>query len=510
MKKIIKLFSFVILFSHLSFSQNKIDFGKLNPDASRELLLIKNLIGKYQVHTYFQTDNGKFESSAEITVKYALNGYGMSMLSHYWSKNHFYSELFLNYDEKTKKWVGASINTLGNRKTVEGVFRSDSLILIQKGMLFGGRQGENRMIFYNISPDSFSHSFDSYDAETDKWIYEGFGFTAYKIDGPDFENKPLGGTELNEKQVYKSLDDAFKNPLKVFRLDLSNTKLESLPDEISKFKNLHELKLDNTFITSLPESIGELNYLTILSIQHLKEQNTNLKKLPSSLSKLKNLEFANLIGLPNLDFPSAFNYLSSSLRLNNIALMNNNLKELPEEINKLKFIEMIWLGKNPDLNLKTTLEKLSRNVRLKKMGHGSNYFSYIPEEINKLNKLELLWLNKNDFNFFPDLTGLPKLNSLILSNCGIKEIPDTLRTYQSLEYLSLSGNPEINPVKLFDYLKDFSQLKTLELKNMEWVDYPEQIHKLKNLSSINLSGNNFNDKTKLMIENALPDTEVIF
>ncbi len=189
MKQFINFLSCLLILIQFTYSQNKIDYGKLDPKAPDELKLLTNLIGKYRVKAFFKTKDGVSESEAEITIKYTLNGYGISMLSHYWSNKDFYSELFFNYNPKSGKWVGASINTLGNRKTVDGVFRNDSLIFTQEGMLFQGRRGENKIIFYNITPDSFSHSFDSYDAAKDEWTYGRFGFTAYKIESPGIKEE---------------------------------------------------------------------------------------------------------------------------------------------------------------------------------------------------------------------------------------------------------------------------------------------------------------------------------
>ena len=50
-------------------------------------------------------------------------------------------------------------------------------------------------------------------------------------------------TELRKVKVYTSLQEAFKNPDKVYALDLSGQKLKELPKDIEKLKNLEILWL---------------------------------------------------------------------------------------------------------------------------------------------------------------------------------------------------------------------------------------------------------------------------
>ena len=71
-----------------------------------------------------------------------------------------------------------SVNSLGNRKFVDGVFEDGKLVLIQKGKLFRNRQGQHRLTFFNITADRFELALDSCDEKTDSWSVGGYGYVA--------------------------------------------------------------------------------------------------------------------------------------------------------------------------------------------------------------------------------------------------------------------------------------------------------------------------------------------
>ena len=63
----------------------------------------------------------------------------------------------------------------------------------------------------------------------------------------------LDSTQLN-KELF-SLDEALKSPDKVYRLNLSNQKLELSDTILSKFTNLQYLSLENDHLTQVPAGI---------------------------------------------------------------------------------------------------------------------------------------------------------------------------------------------------------------------------------------------------------------
>jgi hypothetical protein len=63
---------------------------------------------------------------------------------------------------------------------------------------------------------------------------------------------------VNVKRVYTNLKDALSNPDKVYRLDLSNQKLEPAGIKWQKFKNLEYLSLKNDNLKVLPKELFQM------------------------------------------------------------------------------------------------------------------------------------------------------------------------------------------------------------------------------------------------------------
>ena len=118
-------------------------------------------------------------------------------------------------------------------------------------------------------------------------------------------------------------------------LDLSSTKIRSLPEVINKFKNLKQLEIiggePKGELRKLPESIGDLVNLELITLS-----NNKLKDLPESIGKLKNLKFLiidknNITKLPNsitnLDSTNGGELLRLRIGVESLS---------PEELEKIK------------------------------------------------------------------------------------------------------------------------------------------------------------------------------
>ncbi|MCE2962365.1 MAG: leucine-rich repeat domain-containing protein [Chitinophagales bacterium] len=146
----------------------------------------------------------------------------------------------------------------------------------------------------------------------------------------------------NVYKEYNNLEDALKNPEKVYRLNLSNQKIKFPSDSIwSKFSNLEYLSLKNDHLQEIPSGIGNLRKLKTLDLG-----GNDFKYLPSSFSKLSNLSEIYLNDDKNLDINQSFSVLKDLPQLKILHLENDLLKKLPKSILFLDKIEYLYLNNN--------------------------------------------------------------------------------------------------------------------------------------------------------------------
>jgi len=228
------------------------------------------------------------------------------------------------------------------------------------------------------------------------------------------------------------------------------------------------------------------------------------------MTQLQNLEFINVIGLPNLDFSETFGYLGQLPRMDNLAIMNNNLQTLPEEVSEIRSLTKIWMGKNPNLDLRDTFAKLGKLPNLQHMGLGGNLHKALPPEITELKHLVNIWLAGNRLDKLPDMSQMKHLQRVTLNKNQLRWLPDGLETITNLQMLSLNANPDLDLGDAFTRLAKMTHLQILSLQNNQLTALPEEIAHLKKLRKLLLTGNNISEGERGKIVKWLPDTEVVF
>ena len=145
----------------------------------------------------------------------------------------------------------------------------------------------------------------------------------------------LDSVQLETAYIYTSMEEALKEPYKVYRLHLKKQKLDSVPAAIFTFPNLQELDLSKNKLSALPDNIGELGRLQVLNIS-----GNNIEQLPHSIGDLKNLRklYANKNKLTSL--PARIGDLSN-LRM--MDLWSNEISYFPEDLSKLKSLRKLDL-----------------------------------------------------------------------------------------------------------------------------------------------------------------------
>lgn len=122
--------------------------------------------------------------------------------------------------------------------------------------------------------------------------------------------------------------------LTITEISLRREKLETLPANLTAFKNLEVLDLRNNKLDTLPESIGQLKHLKTILLSRNK-----LQHFPEVLKQIKSLEHIDLWDneITDLNFgPKAFPRLKY-LDISGILLQPDVYERLTEDFQSIEF-----------------------------------------------------------------------------------------------------------------------------------------------------------------------------
>nr|XP_038031002.1 leucine-rich repeat-containing protein 40 [Anas platyrhynchos] len=182
---------------------------------------------------------------------------------------------------------------------------------------------------------------------------------------PKYEGKKklkISGRELAAvpEQVF-GLDQLQVLEMSPERESCLTHRLELLPRDISRLKNLTLLYMDSNNLKALPAEIGSLRHLERLTLSNnrlsslppemaalqrlrsLHLANNSLTELPAPLCQLRGLTFLDLSDNKIRTIPSSIRHLE---KLETLLLLFNSLESLPEDICVLRNLHTLWLGNN--------------------------------------------------------------------------------------------------------------------------------------------------------------------
>ena len=179
------------------------------------------------------------------------------------------------------------------------------------------------------------------------------------------------------QKEFTNIEDALKEPEKVFRLNLSNQSLNIKADVWAKFINLEYLNLSNDHLKTIPNEISLLKNLKTLDLS-----GNDFEMLPKDFIKLSNLNELFLNDDKNLKIEENIEVLRKMISLKTLHLENDNIIKLPNNFNKMKTLEQLYLNHN----------------KLKE----------VPKQLKGLDHLQYLDLNDNQIQ--PTEINVPNLN----------------------------------------------------------------------------------------------------
>lgn len=95
----------------------------------------------------------------------------------------------------------------------------------------------------------------------------------------------LSPRQLDREPWIYSMDEALRNPRKVYKLSLKEQRLKEFPRDLTRFPNLQILDLSHNRIRHVPPSVRDLPHLQSLNLY-----NNRIKSLPDELRYLEHLQ----------------------------------------------------------------------------------------------------------------------------------------------------------------------------------------------------------------------------
>ena len=276
-------------------------------------------------------------------------------------------------------------------------------------------------------------------------------------------------------------------------IDLSDNKVEEIPDSIFDLIGLDALVLDQNLLSRIPKSIKNARWLKLVSFTQNKIVDDGLPiQVLCTLSSLQELRLTgnHITNPPPEILKQSFEVMKSYLLTVNavwkrsrvLHLRSLGLKSLPRAKGFGNLLELIL-----DDNLLRDVPECILLMRLTSLSLANNMIRSIPEDIAKLSSLRRLDLSVNNLEFVPaTMGGLIDLSSLNLRQNNIQSLPDTFSDLMNLRILVLTYNQISQLPQSFSKV---SSLWELELSYNNLRDVSDSFRSMARLKRINLNSN---------------------
>ncbi|XP_043788591.1 leucine-rich repeat-containing protein 47-like [Apis laboriosa] len=219
----------------------------------------------------------------------------------------------------------------------------------------------------------------------------------------------LSGPAISELIQKRGFDKSLFNLEHLNYLNITQTCLHEVSEEIEKLQNLTTLVLHSNEISKIPSTIGKLEKLKVLDCSRNK-----LTSLPDEIGKLPQLTTMNF----SSNFLKSLPTQIDNVKLTVLDLSNNQFEDFPDVCyTELVHLSEIYVMGNQIKEIPTIINQLPS---LKIINVANNRISVIPGEIGDCNKLKELQLKGNP-----------------LSDKRLLKLVDQCHNKQILEYVKL-------------------------------------------------------------------------
>ena len=333
----------------------------------------------------------------------------------------------------------------------------------------------------------------------------------------------------------------------LFRLDLINTNLKSIPNYLKAHKNLQILVLSNASedynnfdfnnmknldglffgngivpesirnastlsllnlysVESIPDNLfTEMNQLKRLIISYKKDASTSLPDLTNCKAEtlyVRNLSsridsypkgietMTNLIEI-DWHFETSSTKFPQLSKCENLKIFkfekNRKFIQIPEELLKATSLEELTLR---DVNITEIPEDIDNLKKLKQLRIDGGTYTHLPKSIGNLSGLTYLFLDTKELASLPDeFVKLQNLKSVNIMNCKISDV-SVIGELSNLEAIVLVDN-QITEIPL-NGVKNWVKVGMLRFRNNKISDVPDGLIMLPKLKDLDLAKNPIN------------------
>jgi Leucine-rich repeat (LRR) protein len=306
-------------------------------------------------------------------------------------------------------------------------------------------------------------------------------------------------------RIIESIPNSLFTISSLKHLDLSGNKINNLSEDVSKLENLEYLNISYNQLESIPDVLSKMTSLedVIVYDNPLKDINEDLAFKTYPINHVYNekveshipvIYAENILVLNSswLEIPFSriceitINKKVDTLRVESSEMLTKLLNSGSlNTLSHIKSLDLCWVpweelgaeGSQAEGMWVKTRNSYSEEAKVKEIPDGIKDFQSLEELNIKGNRLE---------SFNDGILELKNLKKLIISSNSISQLPD-LSSLSNLEYLDCSSNGLLEiPESVFSLLK----LKTLDFGyNHNIKSISHKINKLQHLESVNIYGN---------------------